>query len=48
MELLYDGHIGTTHKCPIYQGDLIFKVSLFGTITKWVDHAGVPIFKCPD
>ena len=35
------------------QGVLIFQVSLpdkapFRTITKCVDYAGVPIFKCPD
>ena len=40
-------------KCPDYQGVLIFQVILydvapFGTITKWVDYAGVLIFKCPD
>jgi len=40
-------------KCPDYQGVLIFQVSLhvngyFGTITKYPDYGGVPIFKCPD
>ena len=50
---VYYGHFGTTHKCPVYQGVLIFQVSLydiapFGTITKCVDYAGVLIFKCPD
>ena len=38
---------------PDYQGVPILQVSLydkapFGTITKGVDYAGVPIFKCPD
>ena len=44
-----------TYKSPHYQGILIFLVSLyhkvctiFGTITKCVDYAGVLIFKCPD
>ena len=50
---MYYGHIGTTHKGPEYQGVLIFQVSLydeapFGTITKYVDYAGVLIFNCPD
>ena len=51
---VYYGHLGTNHKCPDYQGVLIFQVSLydkaapFGTITKCVDYAGVHIFKCPD
>ena len=51
---VYYGHLGTTQKCPDYQGVLIFQVSLydkaapFGTITKYVDYAGVLIFKCPD
>ena len=46
------GHLGINHKCPDYQGVLIFQVSLydkaapFGTITKCVDSAGVLIFKC--
>ena len=48
---MYYGHPGTDHKCPDYQGVLIFQVSSydkapFGTITKCVDYAGVLIFKC--
>ena len=50
---VYYGHLGTSKKCPDYQGVLIFQVSLydkasFGTITKCVDYAGVLIFKCSD
>ena len=50
---VFYGHLGTNHKCPDYQGVLIFQVSLhdkapFGTITLCVDYAGVYIFKCPD
>ena len=46
------GHLGTSLKCPDYQGVLIF-LSLdvngyFGTITKSPDYRGVPIFKGPD
>ena len=53
VEPVYDGHLGTSQKCPDYQGVLIFQVSLhnnvsFGTITRCVDYAGVHIFKCPD
>ena len=53
VEPLYYGHLGTTKKCPDYQGVLFFQVSLyekalFGTTTKCVDYAGVLIFKCPD
>ena len=54
VEPVYYGHLGTVHKCPDYQGVLIFQVSLydkaapFGTITKYVDYAGVFIFKCLD
>ena len=41
VEPVYNGHIGTNHKCPDFQGVLIFQVSLcnkapFGTITKWI------------
>ena len=36
-----------THKCPDFQVSLYDKAP-FGTITKCVDYAGVPIFKCPD
>ena len=50
MEPIYYGHLGTSYKCPDYQG---VQVSLYdkapcGTITKCVDYAGVLIFKCPD
>ena len=53
VEPVYYGHLRSTHKYPDYQGVLIFQVSSydkasFGTITKCVDYAGVPIFKCPD
>ena len=46
-------HLGTSQKCPYYQGVLIFQVSLhdnvsFGTTDRCVDYAGVHIFKCPD
>ena len=46
MKPVYYGHLGTTHKHPVYQGVLIFQVSLydkapFGAITKCVDYAGV-------
>ena len=45
---MYYGYFGATHKCPDYQGVLIFQVSLydkapFGTITKCADYAGVLI-----
>ena len=50
---VYHGHLRTTHKCPDYQGVLIFQVSLydkssFGTVTKSVDYGGVLInrFHC--
>ena len=38
---------------PDYQGVLIFQVSLhnnvlFGTTARYVNYAGVRIFKCPD
>ena len=41
--------LGTSQKCPDYQGVLIFQVSLhnnvsFGTTARYVDYAG----KCPD
>ena len=50
---VYSGHLGTSPKCPDYQGVLIFQVGLhangyFGTITKCPDYESVPIFKCPD
>ena len=53
MEPVYYGHLGTSLKCPDYQGVLIFQVSLhdnvsFGTTARCVDYAGVHIFKCPD
>ena len=51
VEPVYYGHLGTSQKYPDYQGVLIFHVSLydkapFGNITKCMDYAGVPIFKC--
>jgi len=50
---VYSGHLGTSLKCPDYQGVLIFQVSLhgngyFGTITKSPDYGSVLIFKGPD
>ena len=50
---VYSGYLGTSLKCPDYQGVLIFQVSLhvngyFGTITKCPGYGGVPIFKGPD
>ena len=53
VEPVYYGHLGTSQKCPDYQGVLIFQVSLhdnvsFGTTARCVDYAGVHIFKCPD
>ena len=52
VEPVYYGHLGTSQKCPDYQGVLIFQVSLhdnvsFGTTARCVDYAGVHIFKCP-
>ena len=43
---VYFGHLGTTHKCPDYQGVLVslYDKSPFGTITKCVDYTGVLIF----
>ena len=46
---MYYGHLGTNHKCPNYQGVLIFQVTLYDkavTITKYIDYPGVLIFKC--
>ena len=48
VEPVYYGHL--IHKCPDYQGVLIFQINLydkvsFETITKCVDYAGVLIFK---
>ena len=53
VEPVYYGHLGTSQKCPDYQDVLIFQVSLhdnvsFGTTARYVDYAGVHIFKCPD
>ena len=53
VEPVYYGHLGTSQKCPDYQGVLIFQVSLhdnvsFGTTARCVDYAGVHIFNCPD
>ena len=50
---IMDTGLGTSQKCPDYQGVLIFQVSLhdnvsFGTTARCVDYAGVHIFKCPD
>ena len=53
VEPVYYGHLGTSQKCPDYQGVLIFQVSLhdnvsFGTTARYLDYAGVHIFKGPD
>ena len=53
VEPVYYGHLGTSQKCPDYQGVLIFQVSLhdnvsFGTTARCLDYAGVHIFKGPD
>ena len=32
VEPVYYGHLGTTQKCPDYQGVLIFQVSLLNNI----------------
>ena len=47
---VYNGHLGTNHKYPDYQGVLILpdNEAPFGAIIKCVDYAGVLIFKCPD
>jgi len=50
VEPVYSGHLGTSPKCPKYQG---VQVSLhvngyFITITKCSDYGGVPIIKFPD
>jgi len=50
---VYSGHLGTSLKCPVYQGVLIFQVNLhvngyFWTITRHPDYGGVLIFKGPD
>ena len=52
VEPVHYGHLGTSQKCPDYQGVLIFQVSSydkapFGTITKSVDYACV-LISCPD
>ena len=49
----YYGYLGTSRKCPDYQGVLIFQVSLNDNVSFWttarcVDYVGVHIFKCPD
>ena len=47
---VYYGHLGTSQKCPDYQGVLVSlhdNVS-FGTTARCVDYTGVHIFKCPD
>ena len=48
VELVYSGHLGTSLKCPDYQGVLIFQVNLhvngyFETITKCPDYGGALI-----
>ena len=53
VEPVYYGNLGTSQRCPDYQGVLIFQVNLhdnvsFGTTARCVDYAGVHIFKCPD
>ena len=53
VEPVYYGHLGTSQKCPDYQGVLIFQVSLhdnvsFRTTARCLDYAGVHIFKGPD
>ena len=53
VEPVYYGHLGTSQKCPDYQGVLIFQVSLhdnvsLGNTARCVDYADVHIFKCPD
>ena len=47
---MYYGHLGTSQKCPDYQGVLIFQVSLNDNVSFWavhnyrcVDYAGVHI-----
>ena len=52
MEPVYYGHLGTTKTCPDYQDVLISQVILyvkvqFETSAKFLDYAGVFIFKCP-
>ena len=52
LEPIYNGCIGTIHKCPDYQCILIFQFSLhakapFMTMTEYVDYAGVLVIKCP-
>ena len=50
VEPVYYGHLGTSQKCPDYQGVLISQVNnvSFGTTARCVDYPGVHIFKCPD
>ena len=54
VEPVCSRQLGTSLKCPDYQGVLILQVNLhvnalcFGTITNCPDYGGVPIFKCPD
>ena len=52
VEPVYYGHLGTSKKCPDYQGALVFQVILyekvpFETLPKCLDYVGVQIFKCP-
>ena len=51
VEPVYYGHLGTSKKCPDYQGVLIFQVILcdevhYGTSATCVDYPGVLNFKC--
>jgi len=51
VELVCSGQLGTSLKCPDYQGvqvSLHVNALCFGTITKCPDYGGVPIFKYPD
>ena len=43
------GHLGTSKKCPDYQGVqvILYEKVPFGSSTKCLDYAGVHIFKCP-
>ena len=49
VEPVYYGHLGTSKKCPDYQGVLVvlYETEPFWTLTKCLDYAGVHIFKCP-
>ena len=50
VEPVYYGHLGTSQKCPDYQGVLIFQVSLhdkvsFGITARCEDYTGVRIMQ---